>query len=288
MRLWITLIALGGLLVLGMPANAPAQLALGDYSLEGEVEAGPVFYLDEPPRSRKGKFEEYRDMTEGLWLQRLHLRLLRPDERYSTELEGSKWGYEDQYFRLGAGRLGLWQFVFEWDQIPHVHSTTARLLAQETERGVYRLPTPRPAPLSVHNRAPKLGEVATRWDTARMSVTLTPAPDFDVVAEYTRINKDGDRPFSMAFGSPGNNFYEVLEPIEHTIHDVRLRGTYARDNWQVQFGYGLSIFQNSVSRLIADNPCFANAGACGAGDGGAAAPRAGQVSLPPDNMAHSF
>jgi MtrB/PioB family decaheme-associated outer membrane protein len=288
MRRWVAVLAVGWLLVVGRPGSASAQLSLGGFNLEGEVEAGPVLFIDEPSRSRKGKFEEYRDMTEGLWLHRLQLRLFRPDESYSTELEGSKWGYEDQYYRLGAGRLGLWQFNFEWDQIPHVYSTTARLLARETERGVYRLDTPRPAPLSVHNSAPELGEVSTRWDTARMSLVLSPSPDFDVVAEYTRINKDGNRPFSMAFGSPGNNFYEVLEPIEHTIHDIRLRGTFARENWQLQFGYGLSVFQNSVSKLVVDNPCFANAGACGAGDGGAAAPSAGQISLPPDNMAHSF
>jgi MtrB/PioB family decaheme-associated outer membrane protein len=287
MRAGIVAVVTGTLVALAAPAPAPAQLTLGGFNLEGEIEAGPSLYLDEPSKERRGKFEEYRDMTPGLWLTSLQLRLFRPDERYAVELEGYKWGYEDQHFRLGAGRLGLWQFVFEWDQTPHVYSTTSRSLAVETDRGVFRLPTPRPA-LAAHNTAPKVGEIATRWDTARMSLIVSPSPDVDVVAEYTRISKDGDRPFGVAFGGPGNNFYEVLEPIEQTIHDFRLRGTWARDNWQLQFGYALSVFQNSVSKLIVDNPCFANAAACGAGDGGAAAPAAGQVSLPPDNMAHTF
>src|SRR6266511_2029214 len=112
-----------GLLTLGMPVSGEAQISIGGYSLEGEIEAGPRFFLVEPSKSRKAKFEEYRDMTEGLTLDHLYLRLFRPDESYSAELYGSKWGYEDQSFGLSAGRLGLWQFRFEWDQLPHVYST---------------------------------------------------------------------------------------------------------------------------------------------------------------------
>ncbi len=162
------------------------------------------------------------------------------------------------------------------------------MLATEGPRGVFTLPTPRPTPLTVYNDARRLDEISLRWDTARMFLRLTPTPDLDFKAEYTRINKDGDRPMGMAFGSPGNNFLEILEPIEQTVHDFRIRATIAREQWQLQFGYNLSIFENTLSRVRADNPCFANAAACGAGDGGAAAPATGQTSLPPDNMAHTF
>jgi MtrB/PioB family decaheme-associated outer membrane protein len=276
-----------GLLTLGLPASGAAQVSLGGYNLEGEIEAGPRFFLVEPSKSRKAKFEEYRDMTEGLVLDHLYLRLSRPDESYSAELYGSKWGYEDQNFGLSAGRLGLWEFRFEWDQTPHVYSTTARMLAKETDRGVFRLDTPRPSPLTLYNAAPRLDEISVRWDTAKMSLVVAATPNLDITAEYKRIRKDGDKPFGMAFGSPGNNFMEILEPVEQTIHDFRVKGSWARDWYQIQFGYGLSIFENDVSRVIADNPCFANAGACGAGDG-TGAPASGQTSLPPDNMAHSF
>jgi MtrB/PioB family decaheme-associated outer membrane protein len=279
-------VLLVGLLTLGLPGAVMAQISIGGYSLEGEIAAGPRLFIEEPSKSRKAKFEEYRDMTEGLVLDHLDLRLFSPDERYSAELYGSKWGYEDQNFGLSAGRLGLWEFRFEWDQIPHVYSTTARMLARETDRGVFRLDTPRPAPLSLYNTAPRLDEISTRWDTAKMSLVVALTPDLDITAEYKRIHKDGDKPFSMAFGSPGNNFMEILEPVDQTIHDFRLRGSWARDWYQIQFGYGLSVFENDVSRVIADNPCFANAGACGADATGAFG--SGQTSLPPDNMAHSF
>jgi MtrB/PioB family decaheme-associated outer membrane protein len=226
-------------------------------------------------------------MTQGLWLYDLRLRLSTADEGYSTELTGSKWGYEDQNFGLTAGRVGVWQFYFEWDQTPHVYSTNSRMLAVETDRGVFRLPTPRPA-LRLYNTAPEIDEISTRWDTARMGATFSISPNSEVTADYTRIHKHGDKPFSLAFGGPGNNFLEVLEPVDHTIHDFRLKYSLARENFQIQIGYGLSVFKNEFDRVIADNPCFANAAACGGNDGGAAAPRFGTISLPPDNQAHSL
>lgn len=274
---------------LAVPSPVTAQLQLGGMNVEGNVDLGWRSFIDEPAKSRRAKWEEYRDFPGGPFLSDLELRIFRPDESYSSEFAGSKWGQSDQEYSLRTGRLGLWEFGFDWDQIPHVYSTNARFLATETSRGVYALPTPRP-PLVAHNSAPTLDEISQRWDQMRTFFRLTPTPDLDFKAEYTRIRKSGDRPFSMAFGSPGNNFYQILEPIEHTVHDFRIGGTWAKENWQLQFGYVLSIFQNDLTGVQADNPCsgaVAPAG-CAAGDAGAAAPTRGLVSLPPDNMAHTF
>jgi MtrB/PioB family decaheme-associated outer membrane protein len=270
--------------VLGMVAPASAQQEIGGMRLEGEAEAGVRFFLEEPSKTRSSKFLEYRDINEGLFLQGLHLRLFRPDEAYSTEFGGRQWGLQDQEYYLRTGRLGKWEFGFDWDQMRHIFSTNARMLATETSRGVFTLPTPRPA-LSLYNSARELDEISVRWDTARISVRLTPTEDLDLIAEYTRIRKDGDRPMGISMGSPGNNFLEVLQPIEQTIHDFRLRGTMAREQWQIQFGYALSLFLNDERRMIADNPCFGSPAGCGA-DAGAIS--RGQTSLPPDNMAHTF
>src|SRR3990172_2338975 len=133
-------LTLAALLVLGTAGAASAQLKLGGMNLEGEIESGLRFNVDDPERRRTQKFEEYRDMGEGLQLEGLRLRLFRPDESYAVEFGGSKWGREDQEFSLGVGRLGLWEFRFDWDQTPHVFSTDARMLARETSPGVFRLP----------------------------------------------------------------------------------------------------------------------------------------------------
>ena len=90
--------------------------------------------------------------------------------------------------------------------------------------GVFTLPSPRPS-LVFYNSAPTLDQIAVRWDAARMYVKLTPTPDLDITAQYTRTQKSGEKPFGMAFGSPGNNFYEVLQPLDQTVNDVRVTAT---------------------------------------------------------------
>jgi MtrB/PioB family decaheme-associated outer membrane protein len=279
-------------LALAQAAPARAQeggFQLGGYRVEGEGQAGWRFFVDEPAKSRRGKWEEYVDYPGSAFLGRLELRIFRPDEGYSAEITGSKWGQQDQEFSLRATRLGKWEFGFDWDQTPHVLSTTARFLATEPLRGIFALPATRPN-LVAYNSAPTLDEIATRWDSARMFFKVTPTPDLDLTAEYTRTYKSGDRPFGMAFGSPGNNFYEVLQPIDQTIHDFRIKGTWAKEQWQLQWGYTLSVFDNGLNRVKADNPCFGltapvSAGGCAAT---ASDPQSGQSSLPPSNMANTL
>src|SRR5262244_4172343 len=237
--------------VAGAAGVASAQIRVpGGFNLEGEVEAGGRFYIDQPPKSSRAKLEEYRDLTPGAVLFGLNLRLLRPDESLFAELGGANWGYSDQDYYLSVGRLGTWQFDFVWDQIPHVISTDGKLLATQPQRGVFVLPTPRPA-LPLHNSAPDIDEISVRWDKAAMRFTYAVTPNFDISAEYTRMRKEGDKPMGMAFGSPGANFYEVLQPIDQTVHDFRIKAAFADPLYQIQFSYGLSVFSNDLNRIQA-------------------------------------
>lgn len=281
------------------PPEESSALKIGDYRLEGEVRAGVQFFLSDPSHSESAKFEEYRSVPEGLFLERLHLRLYRPDERYSAWFDGAKWGRQDQEFGLGAAHLGLWQFQFDWDQSPHVYSRgTARLLATEISPGVFVVPKPRPL-LPLYNTGSTIDEVGIRWDTARIGMLLTPTPDWELKGEYTRIHKEGTRAIGISYQTPMNNFAEYLEPIDQTTHDFRIEGTYAQERWQVKFGYAFSMFENRRTSVTGDNPCFGLVGALGAGgctaaDGLPGAPGApgaeerGRVSLAPGNMAHTF
>ena len=271
-----------GAIVLASAAAAEAQWKVGSFPVAGEVETGVrgVFGVQD---NERGKLEEYRDLPSGMFFSALRLQLLQPEGTYGAELSGSKWGQQDQEFSLLAGRLGLWHLRFDWDQTPHVYSTTAQTLANEVARGVWAIGAPRPA-LSAHNNAGKLDEVSQRWDTARVDLAWSPTPEIDVNLTWTRISKDGERPMSLSFGSPGNGFYEVPGPIEQTINDVRLSGSLQRERWQLQAAYTASLFRNSVRALVADNPCFGPTSGCG----DAGAPVAGQLSLDPDNQAHSF
>src|SRR5690349_15210517 len=123
------------------PRPATAQYTLGGMNVEGSVEAGlRGFLTDEPKNKERAKFEEYRDMGAGPFLERLQLRFFTKDEGYSSTLSGSKWGRQDQEFSLSTGRLGLWELQLDWDQIPHLLSTTARTSMHEGARGIWTLP----------------------------------------------------------------------------------------------------------------------------------------------------
>ncbi len=290
----------GGLSVLALAIDAPAQMDVGGgFKLDGEVRAGVQFFINEPSDKASAKFDEYRDLHNGLFLDSLHLRLFTPDGLYSASLEGSKWGRTDQEYSLGLGRLGLWDARFEWDQTPHVYSrNTARLLAQDIGRSVFVLPTPRPF-LPAYNSGQEIDQIGVLWQTARLAVSLTPSPEWELKGEYTRIHKEGTRAIGISYQTPMNNFAEFLEPINQLMHDFRFGGTYAQDNWQVKFGYAFSMFQNFRNSVTGDNPCFGLAGPlpnqCTAADGlpggpvtGPGAEASGKVSLAPDNMAHTF
>ncbi len=289
----------GVLWVLALGTEASAQTNVGGgFTLDGEVRSGVQFFIAEPSDKATSKFDEYRDVHNGLFLESLYLRLRAPDGIYSATLEGSKWGRQDQEYALGVSRLGLWDARFEWDQTPHVYSRdTARLLAQDIGRSVFVLPTPRPL-LPTYNGGSVIDQVGVLWQTARLSFFLTPTPEWELRSEYTRIHKEGTRAIGISYQTPMNNFAEFLEPVNQLIHDLRLGGTYATDTWQIKFGYAFSMFQNFRNSVTGDNPCFGLTGPltsqCTAADGLPGTPAApgaeasGKVSLAPDNMAHTF
>ena len=50
------------------PAATPPPFEIGGFRLEGYVESGVRFFLD-PSQKERAKFEEYRDINQGLYLQ---------------------------------------------------------------------------------------------------------------------------------------------------------------------------------------------------------------------------
>jgi len=276
-------------------AQAKTETQLGGWNVEGFIEPGLRFFVENPngehtPGKQDAKFEEYRDINTGLYLEGLRLRIFRPDESYSFQISGKDWGLHTQEFHLLGERLGQWQAGFDWDQMRHVYSTSSQSLFTVFGGNVFKLPATRP-PLPDYNNAPPFaedGQIDQQWYTGRVFFKLSPTPNLDLLAEYTRIYKDGERPFGMAFASPGGTFVELVQPIDQTIHDFRIRGTWATEKIQLQWGYTASVFVNGFSWVRADNPCNpapVPAAPCPAVGNTA---QFGTTSLPPDNQAHTF
>ena len=77
---------------LAVPGPAAAQVEIGGFRLEGDVEVGWRFLVDEPAKSRRAKWEEYRDFPGGPFLSDLELRIFRPDESYWAVIGGQQMG----------------------------------------------------------------------------------------------------------------------------------------------------------------------------------------------------
>lgn len=286
-------------------AQTKTETQIAGWNVEGYIEPGLRFLIENPngertPGLADGKFEEYRDINQGLYLEGLRLRFFRPDESYSFEISGKDWGLHTQEFRLLGERLGQWQAGFDWDQMRHVYSTTSQSLYKEFGGNVFKMPATRPSPFT-WNSAPPWGctpssvplgsndcdgQIAQQWYTGRVFFKLSPTPNVDLIAEYTRIHKDGQRPFGMAFGSPGGSFAELVQPIDQTIHEFKMRGTWVSQMAQLQWGYTASVFVNGFNWVRADNPCNPGAPAPCPAVGNTA--QFGTTSLPPNNQAHTF
>ncbi|MDO8526578.1 MAG: MtrB/PioB family outer membrane beta-barrel protein [Deltaproteobacteria bacterium] len=255
----------------------------------GEINAGGRFYLPgQLPRTQRAEYEEYRDLPQQFYLENLNLNLESKDQQKYLDITATEAGAQDQNYSLTASELGLYRFEFEWDQTPHIFSTDGRMLGTTTSPGVYTLPTPRPTG-NDYNNAPIIDKIAVRWDTARFLFSYDLGKYWDVKGEYKWIDKSGDRPMGMAFGSPGINFREILEPVDQNVHNVRFTAGMKKEKYQLQFSYDFSLFQNALNRVISDNPLAATNGAfVPSATGGNSIEASGQTSLPPGNMANTW
>ncbi len=215
--------ALGLQALLWGSGTASAETSFCDYKLFGDVELGFRAFIDKPPHDEMGKLEEYRDL-ENPFVGNMHLLTLNQDESCLVEIAARAIAGDDQNYFLRGSKIGLFDFEFEWDQIPHLYSTTS----------------------------PREDEIEVRRDTARFSFSYTPTPDWDILAEYALTNRDGEIPKGVATGFPGGlNFIEVLQPVDYNHHDVRLSTGYAQKKYQLQFSYNLSLFNNDDESMLA-------------------------------------
>lgn len=274
-----------------LPVDLFAEPEGGKTLISGETEIGGRAFLNGGPSERdRGKFEEYRDIPPGLFLEKFLFRLEQEEKGYIVELQAQDAGEKDQNFLLRATKLGRYAFEFEWNQIPHHFSNTARTPYVQTAPGVYELPNSlqtqlqgasaaaRPGILQGYLSALPDAPLGTRWDIARFLYRSTQMPNVDLQIEYTVTRKQGTRPIGTTFAF--TNQVELPEPIDQKIDDVRLSVDLVKENWQLQFSYNLSVFHNDVNVLIWDNPLRDS--------DSATAPARGLIDLPPSNVAHTL
>lgn len=261
-----------GMIPVGASLRAQQATPFPAYRLQSSFEVGARLFTKDVADSAEGGFELFRQYREGPVLQAMRFELTSPDRRVRYLLGGDKVTERDQNLWFRATELGRFDLQLQWDRAVHTYGTRVRF------PGV-TLTAPRPD-ATAFNSFPLTDPVRILWDPIKLGLHLRQSERLDLSAEYLWLEKSGSRPMGMAFGSPGGNFREILEPIDQTTHQVRISEAYATDRFQAALTYNLSRFVNHRTFIEADNPLQT------ADQTNVAA--TGRSALPPGNVAHTI
>lgn len=313
-------------------------IAVGGVVYSGEIEAGGIGFIDRPqnqirttpipvvgfgvpvtgnpipgqwgytrPESR-AKFEEYGNINPGFWFDHLTFGAATADGRYFTDFSASHIGNNDQDFFLRLGETGKQYLTLEWNQIPHLYSTTAQSLfggsstfltapdlhvaCPSTGVGSNVAATACATAINANLHTINLG---IQRDKGTVTYRSTPDDKSEFRVEYSHERRWGNIETGITSGTTGANggigpsgtAFQVPMPIADTTQDARASYQYTGTSpWGMRFTgsaqYNVSIFRNDLTVVDVQNP-FINPVA-----GNATPGFLNQYSLHPDNMAQSF
>ncbi|MEX1277007.1 MAG: MtrB/PioB family outer membrane beta-barrel protein [Bacteroidota bacterium] len=267
------------------------------------------------------KFNEYRDLRDGFYLQDFRVDVLDPDmSGWFLDLKGERVLLDDQRILARVGHLGnRWSIVIDHNETPHRLSNKAMTPYIDRGDGLFTVP----APVSIFkdgndatgtpSLVPTTGQMAindallanyletylrpvglgTQRDRTTAALKMSHIGPFTVGLTYLLERRDGSRSTYGPIGDrpPRTLNIQLPEPMDYTSHEVGANAEYAGNHFQVQLKYLFSSFGNSVESLRWENIYFTP-------DAGrdfiatvAGTPRHvsgfGQRSLAPDNFAHS-
>lgn len=224
--------------------------------------------------SNSSKFNEYRDLQDGLNLPELQLEMFDTDHGYYLELEGENLIRDDQSARFGFGSSGSWGVDIEHNEIPHTLSN--RAMTPYIDRGDGILTLPAPVPIPNPTLRPSNGEAAdgvlrdndaatATWletflhetdlgtqrekTSATLESTPTEALKFRLI--FSNDRKDGSKITYGPIGDrpPRSTNIQFAEPIDYVSKEVKFEAEYNRDRFQSLFTYQVSDFENEIDDL---------------------------------------
>jgi len=312
-----------------MPTKAmPAAEPVPFWWFHGDLEVGGRFFLNNPNRNgvnsagqnSLAKFYEYRDLRPGPF-GNFHLATGTSNGLYEIDVWGKNVGYNDQRYDLNVSKAGEHYFNFEWDQTPHVYSTSAQTLYNGV--GTTALTLPAGLGTQLYNAAGGLGAAATlaapaaaavkavidanvhqtdigiRRDTAAMEYRWTPTDAWDIKANYDHLHRTGTQIDGVVM-SPGTTGVKVeaVKPVDDTTQNFGLNGEYAGTSpWNQKFNFKLayngSVYKDANTAYTVQNPFCEDSGGLSACQNGATINNNGsynteQMPLWPSNQANSF
>jgi MtrB/PioB family decaheme-associated outer membrane protein len=259
------------------------KAAIAQEEERGQIEVGVRQVLGDRDAI---KFKEYRDIPNGLYIQRFELNLNNLlNDRYFLNYQTRESIEKDQSHLLSTGMNGKFRFLFRWDETPHGFTNSAKSFYANTGGGRFTVPAvvrgslqTTPANLNGFLSGAPVLNVGLRRNTAGGEFRYTPTVNWNFDFGYSHEKQFGSRPFGSAIYF--TNTIEHPEPIDYRTQNVRAQADFGKRSYALQFGYSGSFFKNRNSTLVWDNPFRASDIVDG--------PASGRIDLYPDNNAHSL
>jgi MtrB/PioB family decaheme-associated outer membrane protein len=317
------------------PDGTDGWKTIGGIVVYGQIEAGGLVFIDRPSNQirvttipvvagapvtgapvpgawafthheSRAKFEEYGNINPGFWFDHLFFSAVTTDFRKYTDFYAAHVGNNDQYYRAQFGETGKQYLTLEWDQIPHLFSTTAQslfggsktfLTAPDLHLVCPSTGTTTAAAATVCATAIQANlhtiNLGIQRDKGTVTYRSTPDDKTEFKVEYSHERRWGNQEQGITSGTstgtvgPSGTAFQVPMPIADTTHDARATYQYTGTSpWGMRFTgnaqYGVSLFRNDFALFDIQNPFITSAA------GNATPGFLNQFSLAPDNMAQSF
>jgi MtrB/PioB family decaheme-associated outer membrane protein len=264
------------------PTQKPAADQPGDVAVAGERSWAGSFDFGVRGSSvsgDRGRFERYRDLGDGVFLETL--RLNREHNGILYDIAADHVGRRDQRYAADVVRPGKLRAAFLWDQIPMLLSQDTRTLFTGLGTGVLAIDDAlqaqgqaNPGALTDLFKSSSVEFVTrTRRHIADGAVEYLASDALSFTATARRTDRSGTIPFGGSFGH--SSMVELPAPTEHNLSEFDAGAEYARDRWLLRAGSTGSWFHNDVTSVVFDNP-FRSTDL-------ASTPSRGRLSLAPSN-----
>ena len=242
-----------------MPVKADVETTPPGWWFHGSVEAGGRFFLNNPSRGNQtangpstcgptanaqcpgvagnslAGYYQYSDNAPGPF-SNIWLSTGSYDGLYQIDVGGNNIGYKDQSYYLNASKAGQQYFNFQYDQSPHLYSTSALSVYQlNGTRDV--LPALSAASIAAlktaafsSSSAPILApyaqptDIGISRDTAAAQYRWTPTDAWDVQADYSHLARNGTQVTSMTAGLINNT--QLIKPVDDTTQIYGANGEW--------------------------------------------------------------
>lgn len=262
------------------PPSAPSP---SSWWTHGEIEFGGQAFTNAPPSDGSGapnsnvwqrgqnlaNYYEYSTVAPGAFGGG-HIATGSNDGLYQADLWanniGSNFnGFSDQAYMLDLSKIGEQYLTFQWDETPHVYSTTAQTPYLGVGTNSLTLPPGATGVTSAASLIPFLHQtdIGIQRNTASVDYRWTPTDAWDVGANYSHMDRTGTIVQGVAMSNPGGPAAQVPAPVNDTTQNFGANGEYAGispwgGKYTFKAEYSGSVYTDHISDYTVQTP-FANA-----------------------------